>query len=63
MVKTVVVAVCDICGKTEYARVIGTWHNEPMYGVPEGWTSAEGNKDVHLCPFCARKLKAGLRNG
>ena len=55
MIKTLTVAVCDICGHTEKAKPT-TWRNETEYGLPDGWTSAAGNKDVHLCPTCSSIL-------
>lgn len=55
MIKKITVAVCDICGYTEKAKP-STWRNETEYGLPDGWKTATGNSDVHLCPTCASIL-------
>lgn len=55
MIKPIVVAVCDICGCTQKAKP-STWRNETEYGLPDGWSVASGNTNVHLCPACTKKL-------
>lgn len=60
MIKAITVAICDICGHTEKAKP-STWRNETMYDVPDGWTRAAGNKDVHLCPTCSQVLITSRR--
>ena len=37
MIKTMSVAVCDICGFTEKAKVVGSQYNEEIYGIPDGY--------------------------
>ena len=63
MIKTQTVAVCDICGKTELARVVHVWGNEREYGLPMEWTPALYNPAVHLCPTCSAKLLAPKKGG
>lgn len=61
LIKTMTVAVCDICGFTEKAKAVGSQYNEEIYGIPDQWGkgSTEG---VHLCPSCLKKFNVTYRN-
>lgn len=63
MIKTQTVAVCDICGRTELARVLRVWGTEREYGLPMDWAPAQFNTAVHLCPECSKKLLAPKKGG
>lgn len=57
MLKQMTVAVCDICGATEHARLVFDSRNDYLYTLPEGWTTARANNNVHMCPACADLLQ------
>ena len=61
MIKKMYVAICDVCGFTEKAKVVGSQYNEEIYGIPDGWGkgSTEG---VHLCPSCFKKFNITYRS-
>ena len=63
MLKLVTIAVCDICGKIEWAKEVPGRSGEMGCTLPDGWTPAPANATVHLCPECARKLKMIGRHG
>ena len=56
MLKQVTVAVCDICGATEPARLVFDSRNDYIYTLPEGWATARANNNVHMCQACTELL-------
>lgn len=60
MIKTVTVAICDICGHVERAKETQGRYNETAYELPPGW--AEGaTGSVHMCPNCYEKLSERVK--
>lgn len=57
MLKQMTVAVCDICGNTEHAKLVNDCRNDYIYTLPDGWTSSRVNGNVHMCPACAELLQ------
>lgn len=53
MIKQIWIAQCDLCGKTEPARMVSGRYNETEPTLPIGWERAY-NKKVHFCPECAK---------
>lgn len=61
MIKTMSVAVCDICGFIAQAKVIGSQYNDAIYGAPDGWGKGAAN-NVLICPSCVKKLQITYRS-
>ena len=59
MIKEVAMAICDVCGKEERARVAGSQYNENYYAEPKNWTKG-ATVGTHICPECAKKLGKGM---
>ena len=57
MIKTITVAVCDICGFTEQALLNSNPDVGDKYKLPPEW-SLGLNHDFHICPTCKKKLEA-----
>lgn len=51
MIKQSWVAECDLCGKTECAKMVSGRYNDPSYEVPSGWGYGH-NRQFILCPEC-----------
>ena len=62
MIKTITVAQCDICGKTEPAKAIPGQYNETDYTIPDSWKKSDTNKDFCICDQCRKKLEATTIN-
>ncbi len=62
MIKTITVAQCDICGKTEPAKAVNGQYNETEYTIPNGWKTSETNKEFCICYGCKMKLEAPAVN-
>lgn len=60
MIQNLTVCICDICGKTSEAKVVGSQYNESIYAQPDGWSKGT-TKSVDICPECAKKLKTVWR--
>lgn len=58
MIKQVWVVQCDLCGKTENARMKHGQYNEQQPTLPIGWSEGY-NKDFHCCPKCSQ-IKAQI---
>jgi len=56
MIKTLTVAECDVCGKTEPAKPVFGRYNEKEYTIPEGWRRSETNRDFCICDGCIKRL-------
>lgn len=63
MLKQVVLCICDICGKSEPAKLAYKEGRGGVASLPNGWTPAWGNKQVHICPECNEKLRIGYKEG
>lgn len=57
MIKTVMVCICDVCGRTEEAVPFGTPYMDKEYHAPVGWCQTAARPDVHLCPDCYGLLR------
>ncbi len=62
MIKTITVAQCDVCGKTEPAKAISAQYNETDYVLPDGWKKSPTNDSFCICPCCKTKLEAPTVN-
>ena len=60
MIKTVTVAVCDICGFTQQAVLNSDPDVPNKYKLPAEWGHGMSD-DIHICPTCKRKLDIKLR--
>ena len=57
MLKQIWIAECDLCGKTEEAKIIPGRYNEREVVIPKGWSNAH-NKEFILCPECLAARRA-----
>ena len=55
------IAQCDLCGKTENARITSGQYNEDKHTLPIGWGYGY-NENMHLCPDCVGVYE-GLMKG
>jgi len=56
MIKTITVAICDICGATEQALLNSDPNIQNKYKLPNDWVYGR-TEEVHICPMCKRKLE------
>ena len=54
-IRTVTVAICDLCGKTTPAKAAGSQYNETIYEKPDDWHYAKDNHQAVFCPECWNK--------
>ena len=62
MIKTLTVAECDVCGKTEPAKLVFGRYNENEYTLPEGWRRSETHRDFCICDGCIKRLEKPVVN-
>lgn len=53
------VCVCDICGFVVEAVKLesGALHDFEEYVCPDTWSHGKADKNIDICPRCARKLE------
>lgn len=56
VIKSIWIAECDMCGRTEPAKEITGRYNETKYDLPDGWSRAHNEKFI-LCPDCQMDRK------
>jgi len=57
MLIKIMVAECDICGRTDKAVRTSGQYNEDEYRLPDGWMSSKVNGSFCFCPKCAAALE------
>ena len=55
IIKQIWVAQCDVCGKTENARIMVGAYNDEVHTLPVGWGYGY-NENMHLCPECSKRI-------
>lgn len=62
MIKQIYIVECDICGKTEKARIGCGRYNEDVRNLPIEWHRGN-NRDFCICPECYKALKGNNSEG